>query len=68
MGGALVVPIPCRQTVADAAPLRITSKESQRAVASNHRAIMFSYGQRETFKEFVAAVQAAWEAQRRADR
>ncbi|MEV0556272.1 hypothetical protein AB0I27_22820 [Streptomyces sp. NPDC050597] len=52
------------QTAADAGPLRIASKTSQQAVAGNPRSIMFSYGQRETFKEFVAAVQAAWEAQR----
>jgi hypothetical protein len=52
------------QTAADPAPLRVVSKAQQQAVAGNPRTIMFSYGQRETFKLFVAAVQAAWEAQR----
>ncbi|QQM45151.1 DUF4429 domain-containing protein [Streptomyces liliifuscus] len=51
------------QTAADAGPLRVVSKAQQQAVAGNPRTIMFSYGQRETFKEFTAAVQAAWEAQ-----
>ncbi|MCX5365903.1 hypothetical protein OG864_45215 [Streptomyces sp. NBC_00124] len=54
------------QTAADAGPLRAASKEAQRTMAGNPRSIMFSWGQRETFKRFVAAVQGAWEAQRRA--
>ena len=45
------------QTAADAGPLRIASRDTQRAVAGNRRAIMFTWGQRETFKRFVAAVQ-----------
>ncbi|MFI9174855.1 hypothetical protein [Streptomyces lincolnensis] len=47
------------QTAADAGPLRIASRETQRMVAGNHRAIMFAWGRRETFKRFVAAVQGA---------
>lgn len=53
------------QTAADSGPVRAASKDAQQAKAGNPRTIMFSYGQRETFKEFVAAVQGAWEAQRR---
>ncbi|MER6135112.1 DUF4429 domain-containing protein [Streptomyces sp. NPDC001815] len=52
------------QAAADAGPLRVVSRAQQQAVAGNPRTIMFSYGQRETFKEFVAAVQAAWAAAR----
>jgi len=48
------------QTAADPAPLRVVSKAQQQAVVGNPRTIMFAYGQRETFKQFVAAVEAAW--------
>lgn len=53
------------QTAADAGPLRIASMDHQQAAAGNRHTIMFAWGQRETFKAFVAAVQGAWEAQRR---
>lgn len=52
------------QTVAEPELRYVTGPKGQRP-ASNPRTIMFSYGQRETFKGFVAAVQGAWEAQRR---
>jgi hypothetical protein len=52
------------QTAADAGPLQYLTSTPGQQPAGNPRSIMFSYGQRETFKRFVAAVQAAWEAQR----
>lgn len=49
-------------TVADSGRLRATSRLPQEAVAGNPRTIMFSYGQRDTYAAFVAAVEAAWRA------
>lgn len=49
-------------TAADTGRLRAASRQSQQAMAGNPRTIMFSYGQRETYAEFAAAVEAAWRA------
>jgi len=51
-------------TAADPGGLRAWADAPVKQVAGNPRSIMFTWGQRETFKQFVAAVQAAWEAQR----
>lgn len=56
------------QTAADPGGLRAWADAPVKQVAGNPRSVMFSYGQRETFKGFVAAVQGAWEAQRRGAR
>ena len=49
-------------TAADSGRLRAASRLPQEAVAGNPRTIMFSYGQRDTYTKFVAAVEAAWRA------
>lgn len=52
------------QTAADPGGLRAWADAPVKQVAGNPRSIMFTWNQREMFKAFVAAVQAAWEAQR----
>lgn len=53
------------QTATDPGGLRAWADAPVKQVAGNPRSIMFTWNQRETFKAFVAAVQAAWEAERR---
>lgn len=47
-------------TVEDPGGLRAWADAPVKQVAGNLRAIMFTWGQRDTFTKFVAAVEAAW--------
>lgn len=47
-------------TAADPGALRNLSTTPSQQPAGNPRAIMFTWGQRDTFTRFVAAVEAAW--------
>lgn len=47
-------------TAADQGRVRVSSRTPDQAVAGNPRTIMFRRGQRETYRAFVKAVEAAW--------
>lgn len=51
-------------TAADPGAARTLTTVSQQQPAGNPRTIMFTWGQRETYAAFIAAVEEAWRARK----